>query len=80
MIIHHTRCDKLTFTWMLTREVFCSIVFDFAYVRRFAVAKPPYELLTYTIELLLNGRMQYAPTVFVTSVDAQAPLLSLVTY
>ena len=61
---------------MLTREVFCAIVFDFACVRRFAVAKPPYDLLTYTIK----GRMQYAPTVFVTSVDAQAPLLSLVTY
>jgi len=31
---------------MLTREVFCSIVFDLACVRRFAVAKPPYDLRT----------------------------------
>ena len=32
---------------MLTREVFCSIVFDLACVWRFAVAKPPYDLRTY---------------------------------
>ena len=37
---------KLTLTWMLPREGFFSIVFKLTGVRRFAGAKPPYDLRT----------------------------------